>query len=982
MKNHLFIGLGGQGGRTLGEIRKVMAQRHEDTKALKNQGVAVEFLAIDSSGDVRNDKRSWSNFGTDLSLKENDWLMLTPPSQGSIPELAIRQDIAPWIGERKRVEDFLSQSKIEGANQRRRFGRLLFAYNANQIRHAIFSNKVRALTNSRPNQCAFHIFATLGGGTGSGCIVDLVAMIRNEYRDQSGVDAYPIFVYIYATNDEVNADVGYFFQNQYACLTDLNALMCDRLQPHLLGEGSSRPKYSGSEPIAQLVITSSLNSNNMRLPLETQIRIVAESCLERIYAWSTGQMSTDAQRVITGQDILASFAGEIPPRIERSYRFAGFGMRRWEVPHARLEELIALDLMASGLRQAMFNQWQDGRGFQDRLGPVDASGAAESVNTIFADLAVVRAAIPDRDTLVQKLREELQQQAEGLQRAGSSEPLEPPTVERTLRAYYESRFQVAGIDAFVQQRAAERPEGVRRAVRRLAEKLTELWLDRAEPLALSRIPQVLEELGRRLRAELETTPGNAPEIDRRKRIIETRRMEWEKVTWLTARVTPKRRELVKAHGHDCSTIHELDLRDRLAELDAAFVRAFLNELTGIRQRFQSAQSFVAKLLEKTEHDRDLISGELNDLHSQRSANKYEFDPSGLEAFMTWMRQHHEHQHSAAHLLRKAVVDYCGQQQPLSSLPEAAAEAESSIEEILRHTALSQARSIHDDYAGNRQGAPILGGSLLERLERRFQQDSAGLDREVKDFVDRAAACLHLRNDTQPVTILGAGQGVPAMPKRSLLLGLPRHAYSDVVKSAFQSARSAGANYHFDTYTHDDPTQIRLLLVDYWLAARFASVLHGLAERYQATAANRQAGDARYFCNLDMEGEQGQRPSLFLPSAEEMRIRYEGELWLGQQPEVNVVISNQDGVFLVFDDQDGRRTERLAQNMEDAKETADHSKIFMLHARLAETLSGFGAERLTHLLTARSAEIEKMKGLTSPEYKRWERTREQLRSLAQ
>ncbi|MBK1645243.1 hypothetical protein CKO25_11435 [Thiocapsa imhoffii] len=981
MKNHLFIGLGGQGGRTLGEIRKVMEQRKEDTKALQSQGVAVEFLAIDSSRDVRNDKRSWSNFGTDLSLQENDWLMLTPPSQGSVPELAIRPDIAPWLGAPKRVEEFLSQSKIEGANQRRRFGRLLFAYNATAIRNAIFSNKVARLTRSRPNQCAFHIFATLGGGTGSGCIVDLVAMIRNEYRDQSGIDDYPIFVYIYATNDDVNADVGYFFQNQYACLTDLNALMCDRLQPHSLGEGSTRSKFSGSEPIAQLVITTSLNSNNMRLPLETQIQIVAESCLERIYAWSTGQMSTDSQRVMTGQDILATFPGEPLTGIERSYRFAGFGMRRWEVPHTRLEELIALDLMSSGLRQALFNHWQDGRGFQDRLGAADAAGIAARVDALMNDLADIRAAGFDRDALAAKLREELSQQTEGLKRSTSNEPLDPPVVERTLKVYYESRFQLAGIDAFVQKCQSERPEEIRRAVQRLAGKLSELWLDRANPLALSRIPQILDELGSRLRAEMEATSSNAPEITRRQRVIEARRMEWDKVTWLTARVTSKRRQLVEAHARDCSMLHELDLRDRLTKLDANFIGAFLNELSTIRQLFQSTQSLVAKLLERTGHDRDLLSGELNDLHSRHSANKYEFDPSSLETFLSWMRRHQEHQSNAAHLLRKAIMAYCGQQQPLSSLAQVATNAEVSLEETLRHTAMNQARSIHDDYAGHGQGATILGGSLLDRLERRFQQDPAALAREVKEFVDRAAACLNLRNDTQPVTILGSGKNVSTMPKRSLLLGLPQHAYRDTVADAFRAARSAGANYHFDTYPHDDPSQIRLLLVDYWLAARFASVVHGLAERYQETTSNRQAGDARYFCNLDTEGEEGKRPNLFLPSAEEMRIRYEGELWLGQQPDVNVVISNQDGVFLCFDDPDGRRTELLAHSMEDAQATADHGKMFKLHARLAEALTGFTADQLTALLSARSREIEAESGLTSPAYKRWERMREQLKTLA-
>lgn len=62
-----------------------------------------------------------------------------------------------------------------------------------------------------------------------------------------------------------------------------------------------------------------------------------------------------------------------------------------------------------------------------------------------------------------KLREELRQQAEGLKRSTSSEPLDPQVVERTLKDYFEARFQVAGIDAFVQKRESERQEEVRRA---------------------------------------------------------------------------------------------------------------------------------------------------------------------------------------------------------------------------------------------------------------------------------------------------------------------------------------------------------------------------------------------------------------------------------------------------------------------------------------------------------------------------------------
>ena len=44
MKNHLFIGLGGQGGKSIAELRKVFEQREEDARQLKDLGAAVGFF--------------------------------------------------------------------------------------------------------------------------------------------------------------------------------------------------------------------------------------------------------------------------------------------------------------------------------------------------------------------------------------------------------------------------------------------------------------------------------------------------------------------------------------------------------------------------------------------------------------------------------------------------------------------------------------------------------------------------------------------------------------------------------------------------------------------------------------------------------------------------------------------------------------------------------------------------------------------------
>ncbi len=761
--------------------------------------------------------------------------------------------------------------------------------------------------------------------------------------------------------------------------------MCDRLKPQLLGPGVAGNRFSGTEPIAQLVVTTSLNSNRIRIDLSTQIRIVAESCLERIYALSSGQLGNVAQQTITGQDTLATFPGEPMPGTERSYRFGGFGMRRWEVPNAKVEELIALDLMSAGLRQMLFNHWRDDLGFYDAFTPTADTDQGSTVSALLSDVKICREPSPPAEILAHQLREELLQQGEGFVRTRTQESDEPHAIERTLADFYATKFQGRGISAYVAAREAEQASRIRDAIRRIESRLTELWLDSGSTLALAQVPQALIELDSQLRAELDSPTPNSGEINRRQRVIQARRLEWDKLTWLTETATTKRRDLVRAHARDCAVMHELDLRDRTGLLDQAFVRGFLNQLTVIKSRFMATQEELAALLTKTQDERTLIQDELGSLQNPTSANKYEFDDAALKNFLNWTRRHSPHQHSTAFLLRSEVVAFCGQDQPLSCLAQVADNSEQRLDEALRRIALHQARLVHRDYETSRLGAPVLGDSLMTRLRQRFQNDPTGLQREVNEFLARAAACLHLQADTQPVQILGGGVGIPLMPKRLLLLGLPQHAYSATLEQSFRAAGGAGANHRFDTYTHADQTQVRLLLVDYWLAARFSSVLRNLGERYQQTTTGLQTSDTRYFCNIDPDGEAGRRPSLFLPDSIGMRLRYEAELWLGQQPGIGVVRNEPQGVFLLWEDQDGRHVEPLGCALEDALETADLGKMFKLHARLGESLgrAKMTAPDLKKVLDTRSRELEQSLGLTSPEYRHWdEKLRPRLSNLVQ
>ena len=544
MKNHLFIGLGGQGGRTLAEIRKVMRQRRNDTDDLHEAKVNWDFLAIDSSMDVRNEKRAWTYFGEDLSLRQEDWLPLGSLSPGDVDILASRKDVAPWIGNREQMKAFLAKTKIEGANQRRRFGRLLFAHNADNIRTAIFNQKVNdlAMRQGATNDCCFHVFASLAGGTGSGCIVDLITAIRDRYPNSSMVGGYPIFVYVYATHDDAGAaDVGYFYQNQFATLRDLNALMCNSLPANLLGTNVDGRLYAGSEPIAQLLITTSLSHGTpgSKVPLARQISTVAESCFERIFALVAGNMNAANQQSVTGQDVIAAFPGEPLVCPERSYRFAGIGMRRWEVPHARIEELLALDCLAYSLKQALCHNWDLAKGFVDALPEMSATESNVRIDGLCACAEKTLATKTIAPELANRFASETGELLVGLL-SDAKRCKDITQIQSEIKAHYEGTFLGRGASAHFDTLKLGIRDRVQDTIREIDQLITDAWLDPANPLALRHIPSLLDSLILRLRARLQnaatadppSSNGSLPQSNT-ERVCIARTREWDKLTHLS-----------------------------------------------------------------------------------------------------------------------------------------------------------------------------------------------------------------------------------------------------------------------------------------------------------------------------------------------------------------------------------------------------------------------------------------------------------------
>ena len=208
----LFIGLGGQGCKSIREIRKVICERELNVAANPNAGkfdLPCAYLSIDSSPDVKELKETWIHLGQNLELNADEFSHLTPNIDVD------NRNIVPWLyssDEKVAIQQqtvFATINKsTPGAQQRRRYGRALFAANADKVFSDIVNAYNRVKKLDKENSCMLNVFCSLGGGTGSGGIVDLIQLLRQKFPAEDSIDgyqSYPLNLYIYmADTDGVN----------------------------------------------------------------------------------------------------------------------------------------------------------------------------------------------------------------------------------------------------------------------------------------------------------------------------------------------------------------------------------------------------------------------------------------------------------------------------------------------------------------------------------------------------------------------------------------------------------------------------------------------------------------------------------------------------------------------------------------------------------------------------------------------------------
>lgn len=398
MYKQLFIGLGGQGCKSIREIRKVIYERKLNAKANTSSeafDLPCAYLSIDSSPDIVDLTETWIHLGKNLALNADEFSHLKPNIEVDA------RNIVPWLYSsdanvaREQSTVFATINKATpGAQQRRRYGRALFAANADQVYLDIVNAYDRVKKLDTVNSCMINVFCSLGGGTGSGGIVDLIQLLRQKFPASAsinGYQAYPLNLYIYmADQDGVNPDdvQGFFFENQYAALRDINALSTGHMLPHTLTSVEGSNFYPGerntsTNPINAVIISTNTTSENHRISIEEQIKKVAAWAVDRALI-AQGANAPAVAKIASGEDFKANTHGEpndiSDTFLERSYIFASLGAAKWQAPVNELSLMAVHSIMANSFKQMVYNNVTQTEGYQKTAHPLDDKEKVKYIN--------------------------------------------------------------------------------------------------------------------------------------------------------------------------------------------------------------------------------------------------------------------------------------------------------------------------------------------------------------------------------------------------------------------------------------------------------------------------------------------------------------------------------------------------------------------------------------------------------------------------
>lgn len=396
MANHLFIGLGGTGGKVLRELRKRVYEEFRSNDP--GNGIFLDYVYVDSSPADLEDRTGWKVLGKSVHLGTAQKVNINGISASVLGNINLYPGLKGFLNQ----NDLQLMQQEMGAlisagigGQRRRLGRTLMANNIcdtnnpNNFESIVRGAVGRLQHDSNDQDVTFHICAGLAGGTGSGSIIDAITQIRTWFPYQEDTHAFKIRLFIYTperTLVSARHDAGFYQANGYAALLELNALSIGKYHPSdVKGEkdvftGEVRRLLENQEAFESAYIYTNVNEQGKVLDLgEGLPAAVADFIFQTTVASGMSGSAGQLSRLVGCENDGATPEKNQGGNNAHSRKFLSFGISRIEFPEVEIREFMTYTYALQAVRQLTFNMWQDGIGYGERTLDEVGMGFADEI---------------------------------------------------------------------------------------------------------------------------------------------------------------------------------------------------------------------------------------------------------------------------------------------------------------------------------------------------------------------------------------------------------------------------------------------------------------------------------------------------------------------------------------------------------------------------------------------------------------------------
>lgn len=873
MANHLIIGLGGTGGSILRALRKRI---YEEFRSNEPEGQAnIEYLYVDSSLADLNNESDWQTLGTSVQLAPAQRLSINGIGSGVLTNLDSYPGIQSFINRKDQamLNDGIGAIISEGiGGQRRRFGRMLIANNMCGLPQNTFVGqvhaRVRALKEREDsNDVTFHICAGLGGGTGSGSVVDAVTQVRNEFqRTGDNRTSFKIQLYLYVPETIIQIpggeDSNRFYQpNGYAALLELNAMSVARYFPtDVKGNtdeyGNVRRLLKGQDAFDMAYLFTNVNEAGKEVHMHKVLPgIVGDFIFQKVVVSGMldgGKMA----RLETNEN-----NGMLPEENEthepvHSRRFMTFGVKRIEYPETEVVEYGAYHFARQASLQMLHGQWDDARGFIDECSEEmvgksfkeKISSPTELEANLFTDdYLTLGKPLPSIEKLVKNWKPIIAGWEFYVDRYKQDVEAEYQKKEwvqefnQLCDKFYDSMYRGKGVKAFYQEYESEIPGFAEEICRRIENNLFTNWkngtmsilevhkyIGLVADLCDKRIEAFQDKISKRSTALNDDIAEQLKDI----------RIEWNNIGWIRDAVT---NASTKTFGRFSDAKREqLTLMTQITAYGFAVkmlteIRTMLTLLNNNSvDPFKKVLNEFADMMKKQAEDKCKLS-DAEQTSMQREVIK-QYDPKLVRQTVVGFLRNQKNQDEYATALRARIIEAAGASDVSFSVLGNKINI-GTLQEVSLKVCIENARKEMDNYSAANPNQRLVKVNILDKLRATSCSTPEKMKSFLKNLYDSAQSYLVFNGSEE-------GKGSPetaANHQKIIQLSLPKYEEDDTFRENFIRAFGESGTIPFnkdnDVSENFKSNQIVVVTAHSGFPLRYVDNVRVLKEKYDVLVRN-------------------------------------------------------------------------------------------------------------------------------------------------